>query len=423
MNEPLSPRDPNKALALPRRTQIVILARLVAAVAAIIAVVFIARAFFGGHEAPPPSVEPGTFRPTAEQMAGLKIQPVASMVFHTEQITDGKIATNDDTTTPVFSPYSGRVTRLIAKAGDVVQPGQPLFAIQASEFVQGQNDLITAAATARTTEAQLKLARTNEKRQHELYEAKGGALKDWQQSQVDLANAEGTFRSAGIALAAARNRLRILGRSESEIAAIESAPDTAKMNPEALVPAPVGGTIIQRQVSVGQYINSAATGSATPVFSIGNLLTVWLVANVREADVSQVHVDDPIEVRVLTYPDRVFKARLTYVGAVVDNNTRRVSVRAAVDNPDGALKPEMFATFRIITSADSTAPAVPESAVVYEGDTARVWIARDDRTLALRQIKKGRVSDGMVEVLDGVKPGEKIVTSGTLFIDRAAQGD
>ena len=97
-------------------------------------------------------------------------------------------------------------------------------------------------------------------------------------------------------------------------------------------------------------------------------------------------------------------------------------VRAEVENPDGALKPGMFANFRIVTSEDSRAPGVPEMAVVYEGDTAHVWVMRDDGKIALRQIRTGRTLDGMVEVLDGLKPGEKVVTSGTLFIDRAAEG-
>jgi cobalt-zinc-cadmium efflux system membrane fusion protein len=350
----------------------------------------------------------------------LKIMPVAVVSFHSQQITDGKIATNDDTTTPVFSPYSGRVTRLIAKAGDFVKQGQPLFAIEATEFVQAQNDLVTATSGLKTAEAQLKLAQANEKRQHDVYDARGGALKDWLQSQSDLVNAQGAHRTAEIALAAVRNRLRILGKTDSEIGAIETAPDTMKMNAEALMPAPVGGTVIQRQISVGQYINSAANGASNPVYAIGNLSSVWLVANVREVDAPKMRVGQAVEVKVLAYADRTFKAHLIYVGAVVDGTTRRVTVRAEVENTDGALKPEMFASFRIITSDDSVAPGVPEMAVVYEGDTAHVWVARDDGRILLRPIKVGRTMDGMVEVLDGLKPGDKIVTSGTLFIDRAA---
>jgi cobalt-zinc-cadmium efflux system membrane fusion protein len=105
---------------------------------------------------------------------------------------------------------------------------------------------------------------------------------------------------------------------------------------------------------------------------------------------------------------------------VVDDTTRRVMVRAEVENPDAALKPEMFATFRIITSDDAMAPGVPEMAVVYEGDSAHVWVVRDDGKIVYRAIRTGRALDGLVEVVDGLKAGEKIVTSGTLFIDRAA---
>jgi cobalt-zinc-cadmium efflux system membrane fusion protein len=399
---------------------VIILAGFGAVLVAVILGVNIVGSLAQPKEEAPVAQEPGTFQPTKEQLAGLPTRPVTLMQFHSQQITDGKIATNDDTTTPVFSPFSGRVTRLIAKAGDVVNQGQPLFAIDASEFVQGQNDLVSAVAALKTADAQLKLAQANEKRQHELFDAKGGALKDWLQSQSDLVNAESTHRTAEIALAAVRNRLSILGKSEQDIARMEAAPQTTRTSPETIVPAPIGGTIIQRQVSVGQYINSAANGASAPVYQIGNLSTVWLVANVREVDAPAMQVGQPVEVSVLAYPDRSFKARLAYVGSVVDDTTRRVTVRAEVENPDGALKPEMFANFHIITSADSAAPGVPESAVVFEGEAAHVWVLRDDGRIALRSIRVGRTLNGMIEVLDGLKAGEKIVTSGTLFIDRAA---
>jgi membrane fusion protein, heavy metal efflux system len=126
-------------------------------------------------------------------------------------------------------------------------------------------------------------------------------------------------------------------------------------------------------------------------------------------------------VHVLAFPGRVFKATLTYVAAAIDSGTHRLPVRAEVENPDGALKPEMFATFSIITGNAVSAPAVPEAAVVYEGQTARVWTAGKDKTVGLRQIRPGRTQDGMVEVLAGLQPGESVVTSGSLFIDRAAQ--
>jgi cobalt-zinc-cadmium efflux system membrane fusion protein len=131
----------------------------------------------------------------------------------------------------------------------------------------------------------------------------------------------------------------------------------------------------------------------------------------------------PVEVHILALPERVFRARLTYVAPSVDPNTHRLPVRAEIQNQDGVLKPEMFASFSISTGRESEAPSVPERAIVYEGDTARVWVAQDDGTLAVRPIRAGRVRNGMVEVVAGLAPGEKVVTSGSLFIDRAAKGD
>lgn len=408
---------------LSRHMQVLVLAVAAAAIALLAGGAATYKHFFAAEKSAPqaPPAAPGTFRPTKEQWAGLKVMSVEVKTFRSEQITDGNIAINEDTTTPVFSPYSGRVTRVIAKLGDKVRTGEPLMAVQASEIVQAQNDLVAALATMNTARSQLRLAEANEKRQHELYLAKSGALKDWLQSQADLTTAQNALRSAETARAAARNRLRILGKSAAEIQAQEDSPNTQQMNPEAVVRAPISGTVVQRQVGLGQYIASAAGGASTPVYSIGNLSTVWLIANVRETDARTVSLGQPVEVRVLAYSGRVFKARLTWIAPAIDTTTRRLPVRAEVENPDGALKPMMFASFSIITGGEVAAPAVPQSAVIYEGDKARVWVALDDGSVAARSITVGRTNEGMVEVTQGLTAGEKIVASGTLFIDRAAQ--
>ncbi len=375
-----------------------------------------------GQPAQTPASAPGTFKPTEAQWKGLKIAPVGLVTFRSEKVTDGSIAIDDDLTTPVYSPYSGRVVRLLARWGDTVERGAPLFAVEASEYVQAVNDLIAAVAAVKTARTQLTQAQTTEKRNHELYLGKGGALKDWQQSQTDLATAQNAISSTEIALAAVRNRLRILGRSDDEIAALESQP-TQKIDPVVVVSAPIAGTVTQRQVGVGQYINSVTNGSGNPVYTIGDLKTVWLVANVREDDSALMHIGDPVEVRVSAYPERVFNARISWVAATIDPNTHRLSVRADVANPDGALKPTMFANFTIVTGAAAQAPAVPRSAIVYEGDSARVWVSPSDGVLALREIRVGRTSGDMVEVVEGLSAGDKVVTSGALFIDRAANTD
>jgi cobalt-zinc-cadmium efflux system membrane fusion protein len=177
--------------------------------------------------------------------------------------------------------------------------------------------------------------------------------------------------------------------------------------------------VISRKVGLGQYIE---TGASDPVYSIGDLSVVWLIANVREADAAQIKLGEPVAVRALAYPGKVFQAKISWISPSVDANTRRIPVRAEVENGGGVLLAGMFATFTIKTGEDVTAPAAPQSAVVYEGDRAHVWVVRDDGLIELRSIVAGQVQDGMVEVSSGLAAGEKLVTSGSLFIDRAAEG-
>jgi cobalt-zinc-cadmium efflux system membrane fusion protein len=353
----------------------------------------------------PAKAPDGAFHPTKEQWAGLKVAEVETRPFRSTLVTDGTIAFNDEATTPVFSQYSGRVTRLIAKLGDVVKKGAPLMAVEASEFVQGQSDVAAARANLDT-------ARATEKRQHDLFDAGAAALKDWRQSQSDLVAAEAAWTTA-------RGRLRIMGKTDAEIDAIERAPTKAT---EAMVQAPIGGTITQRQVGVGQYIQSAATGASSPLFTIADLSRVWLVGNIREGDAPTLRVGQPAEVTVLALPGKTFKAKIIWIGSSVDPNTHRLPVRAEIQNPTGELKPQMFASFSIVTGGPVEAAAVPQSALMYDGDVIRAFVVSADGSIAGRIIRTGHSSDGMVEVTAGLRPGEKIVTSGTLFIDRAVDG-
>jgi membrane fusion protein, heavy metal efflux system len=374
----------------------------IAGIAALIIIlaVWLGGKVFGPHEPPAAAPSPpGTFRATPQQMKTFTVETVQMHAFVSEELTEGKIGVNGDRATPVISPYSGRVTRVIAGLGDTVKAGAALATVEASEFVQAQNDLKVAAA-------QVKLARINETRKHALYDAKGGSLQDWQQAQADLASAE-------TALNAVRNRLQIFGKTELDIANLES---LQAMNPVATIVAPIAGVVVDRQVGPGQYLQAGGT----PVFTIADPSSVWLLANVREADSGSVNLGQPVEVRVLAYPKRIFKASVTYVAAVVDSVTHRLPVRAEIDNHDLALKPEMFATFRIVTSGATESPAVPAAAVVYEGAAAHVWVVAGDGLVAYRAIRTGRSDDGLVEVLDGLQAGERIVTKGGLFIDQAA---
>jgi cobalt-zinc-cadmium efflux system membrane fusion protein len=222
-----------------------------------------------------------------------------------------------------------------------------------------------------------------------------------------------------------RNRLSILGLSAHDIKALENAPNLESLSADTVVRAPIAGTVTQRQINPGQNIVGvlASSGAASAVYTIGDLTKLWMVANAPEPDAPRFHAGDLARVTVPAYPGRFFAARVSFVAPVIDPVTHRLLVRAEVANPDGALKPDMLAQFEIVTGGAATSLAVPETAVVYEGSDAHVWVADPaNRTLALRPIQAGAVVDGQVPVLAGLKVGESVVTSGAVFIDRTLSG-
>lgn len=356
------------------------------------------------------------FMPTPSEWATLTIEPVNAKTFRAEYVTEGKVAVDEDRSTPVFSPYAGRVTKLLAKPGESVTQGQPLFTIEAADTVQAQNDYIAAMTSQNKAKSALELADIQYRRAKDLYEGRAIPLKDYQQAEATQVQAQNDMRSSVTALEAANNKLRILGFTDETIKAFQS---KSTINPEITIYAPISGTVVQRKIGPGQYVNS---GASDPVFVIGDLSTVWLTAFVRESDAASVSVGQDISVNVMALPGRPLTAKINYVAAAIDPNTRRLLVRATIDNKDGLLKPEMFANVTIYSAGDRAAPAVPKQALIYEGNQVRIWVAREDKSVELRQIKIGLINGNLAEVTSNLKPGEKIVVKGSLFIDRAASG-
>jgi cobalt-zinc-cadmium efflux system membrane fusion protein len=354
--------------------------------------------------------------PSASEWASLSVEPVAERVFRAEHITEGKIAVNEDISTPIFSPYAGRVVKLLAKPSEMVERGQALFVVEATDTVQALNDFITALSALNSARSKFNLAQINEKRQNDLYAGKAVPLKDWQNAQNDLTTAQNDMRSAETALEAAHNRLRILGRSEDQITTFQQ---TRQISAETPIYSPIAGTVVQRKVGPGQFI---ASGATDPAFVIGDLSTVWLTAFVRESEAADVSVGQDIAFSVLALPGHDFKARLDYVAAAIDPTTRRLLVRATIDNKDGLLKPEMFASVTIYTGADRPSIGVAKQALIYEGEHVHLWVAHDDQSIELREIQTGLINGDFVQVRNNLTAGEKIVTRGSLFIDRAATG-
>jgi cobalt-zinc-cadmium efflux system membrane fusion protein len=356
------------------------------------------------------------YTPTPAEWASLTVEPVAEHVFRAEHITEGKVAVDEDRSTPVFSPYAGRVTKLLARPGDNVTQGQSLFVIEAADTVQAQNDFIAAVTGLNKAKSAQDLAQLQDTRAKDLFEGKAVPLKDYEQSQATLVQAQNDMRSAQTALEAARSRLRILGFTDEAITAFQN---KGSIDREITIYSPITGTVVQRKVGPGQYVQS---GASDPVFVIGDLSTVWLIAFVRETDASAVSVGQEISFSVLALPGRPLTAHIDYVSAAIDPNTRRLLARATVDNKDGLLKPEMFANVTLYSGGDHPAAAVPKQALIYEGDQVHVWVAHDDKSIELRQIKTGLTNGDLVEVTSNLKPGEQIITKGSLFIDRAASG-
>jgi membrane fusion protein, heavy metal efflux system len=356
------------------------------------------------------------YTPTPSEWASLTVEPVTEQTFRAETVTEGKIAVDEDRSTPVFSPYAGRVTKLLVRPGDSVTQGQPLFVIEAADTVQAQNDFIAAMTGLNKAQSALDLAQLQDKRAKDLFEGKAVPLKDYQQTQATLIQAQNDLRSSQTALEAARNRLRILGLTDEAISAFQ---EKGRINPDTTIFSPIAGTVVQRKVGPGQYVTA---GASDPVFVIGDLSTVWLTAFVRETDAARVAVGQEIAFNVLALPGRPLTARIDYVSAAIDPATRRLLVRATVDNKDGVLKPEMFANVTIYSGSDHPAVGVPKRALIYEGDQVRLWVAHEDKSIELRQIKTGLINGDLVEIDGNLKPGEEIVTKGSLFIDRAASG-
>ena len=406
---------PRRVFGVPRRVQFTLLIIIVGGILGLWLIgPFRAAKVETSTDTAASSEAPG-YQLTPQQWATMRTAKVEEMEFLPQRQAEGKIAVDEHLATAVYPPYNGRVTAVFVHTGDTVKQGQPLFRLDSTDLVQAINNVVVGKAALAKAQSQLNLTKTAEDRAHQLYLAKGGALKDWQQAQADLTAAQNDLKSAEIGLTAAQDQLRII-RVQSGETDTES---LTRTSPDLNVLAPISGEVLMRKLGVGQYISQGATD---PIMLIGDLSTVWLVANVRETDAPFVRVGQSVEVRVTAYPDKVFKAKLTFVAPMVDPNTHRLPIRAEVPNGEGLLKPEMWADFRIATGVGRKNLAVPARAIVFEGDSERVWVTDKNHYLTSREIKTGIINGPNVEVLSGLSAGDEVITQGSIFIDRAAAG-
>jgi membrane fusion protein, heavy metal efflux system len=334
----------------------------------------------------------------SERQAGtLKVGAVGSREFTLFKTAVGTIDFNENMLVQVFSQYPGKILKAFYNLGDEVKQGDILFTIDSPDLLTAESNLLASAGV-------LELQKRTLARVTGLLKAGGSAQKDVDQSTSDEQTAEGNFK-------AARNAVRIFGKTDAEIDQILA---ERKVDSTLLVPCPISGRIVTRNAAPGLLIQP---GTAPPPFQVADLSTMWMLANVIEADAPSYKLGQEVEVTVPAYPDTVFKGHVTNVGQMIDPNSHRQLVRSEINDPDHLLRSGMYASFVIRVGDPVRSLAVPEDGVVREGDgTMTVWITNDSRHFAKRTVGVGLRQDGWVQIRDGLRAGETVVTEGAVFL-------
>src|SRR5215467_1818786 len=386
-------------------------AAIVAAIFALVIVLYWASHFggppkggsTGPHDAAP-SAALGEHQDSIDlsdaQLSAVRVGPVGERDFPTEKEAVGSIDFDEEMTVQVFTPYAGRIIGLFARVGDDVKKGQTLFTIDSPDLLQAESTLIAATGV-------LQLTTRNLERLRELYKTRAVSQKDLDQGTSDQQAAEGALR-------AARDAVRLFGKTDAEVDRIvaERIADST-----LVVPTPISGRVTARNAAPGLLVQP---GNAPAPFAVADISTMWMIANVAESDSPAFHVGQEVRVSVLAFPNRVFEGKISTIGSTVDPGTRRVLVRSEISDPQHELRSGMFANFVIRIGEPQRSPAVPYDGVVREGDgSMTVWVTTDRRRFVKRTIKDGLRHDGYTQILEGLRPGELVATEGALFLSNA----
>jgi cobalt-zinc-cadmium efflux system membrane fusion protein len=355
-----------------------------------------------GHADNAPTPKPNaSVQLSATQLRSVSVQTVSEHTFTPEQETVGNIDFDQDMTVQVSPPYPGRIVRLLAKAGDRVRKGQLLFTIDSPDLVQAESTLIATAGTLKLTTSVLERAKG-------LYAIQGIAQKDYEQAATDQQAAEAAYR-------AARNTVRIFGKSDQEMDRIVA---DRRVDAQMPVSSPIAGVVTARDAAPGTLVQPGGTPAP---YSVADVSSKWLLADVPEANIPALQLGQTVDVKVLAYPGRVFQGNISNIAEAVDPNTHRVIVRSVVKDPKNELRAQMFATFTVHVGNPTRALGVPEDAVVREGDgTMSVWVTADEHLFTRHTVRVGVNQGGYDEIVDGLKGGERIAATGALFISNAS---
>jgi cobalt-zinc-cadmium efflux system membrane fusion protein len=349
--------------------------------------------------APAPQPPDGEVWMTRQEVreARVGVGPVERRPVGDEVVTSGKIAFDDLRVSHVFSPVTGRVTRILAEPGQRVKKGAALAVIESPDVGNAFADLAKA-------QADLVAAEHDFQRQQDLYLAHAGSQRDFEAAQDN-------YRKAKAEMERARRKAALFRKAPSE-----------DVTQGFTLTAPIDGEVIARNVNPGAEVQGQYSGgTAVELFTIGELDRVWVLADVFEMDLGRVRRGAPVTLKVVAYPGASFTGVVDYISDALDPVTRTARVRCSIANPERALKPEMYATVSVGVAGDAV-PAVPRTAVLHIAEQTVVFVEQgatpDGRVRFVRRVVAVDESEGAeyVPVLRGLTPGERVVSAGGILL-------
>lgn len=336
------------------------------------------------------------------QLNSIKVQPVGNYVFPVEKEAVGSISVADDLSVDVFPSYQGKLIKAMVELGDKVRKGQALYTIDSPDLIQAESTLIGAAATLDLTSKELARAK-------ELNGTNGVSERELEQATSDQQTAEG-------ALKAARDAVRVFGKTEAEIDLVVA---SRRIDPVLVVHSPISGEVTSFNAPPGLFVQP---GNAPAPYTVADVTIKWMLADVSEADLAFFRPGQALEVKVMAYPNRAFKGKVSKIYETVDPNTHRVTIRSEISDQRNELRPGMLANFVIRVQAPMEATAIPANGVVRESDgSMTAWVTTDRRHFVQRVIKTGLRSDGQVQVIAGLERGELVVADNAVFLSSMLQ--
>jgi cobalt-zinc-cadmium efflux system membrane fusion protein len=336
------------------------------------------------------------------QLNSIKIEPVGSYLFPVEKEAVGNIDFDGDLSVQVFPDYQGTIIKTLVELGAEVQTEQPLYTIKSPDLIQAESTLIGAAATFELTNKELVRAK-------DLNATNGVSVRELEQATSDQQTAEG-------ALKAARDAVLVFGKTETEVDQMIA---SRRIDPALVVRSPISGKITSKNAQPGFLVQP---GNLPAPYSVADVSIKWMLADVTESEIPFFHLGQSVQVKVMAYPDRVFRGKVSKIYAAVDPNTHRVTIRSEIADPKDELHPGMLANFIIRVHNPVEATAIPANGVVREADgTMTAWVTTDRRHFAQRIVKVGLRSGDRVQILDGLHRGELVVADGAVFLSYMLQ--